>query len=418
MFTRSTISFFIACSLLALTLPAPLVRSAIDPAAIATPSPARGAGEGLATAHKANIADPYPASPLRYEIDLSNEELSIFNAAIQSGILQAGGDAKVELSLRRTGSKELRWTLTIRSELERQGWEYWINKQASDVLTSVDLDKVDADTRRVVSAVKSALNKIKTARESPVYDPTTIAGVVESVGSSGDVTLQTAKGPVIVEGVASLGIDTRAFVGKPVVVTGSMIAASRLAPTRFIAARPNTLELAVMSHCPFGRKAILGVITALRQRSQSLPPLQLQLRYIFKENHENGVTTYAALHGDTERAENLVQIVLRDEYTANFEDYLFARASANLDASPSLDKPWQDIVRGIGMSDQEIAHIQARINSSADQLIAAELADSRAHYGDLNASPTFIYESVVLPGPEGVPGLDTLNLGSGSCDGR
>ena len=70
------------------------------------------------------------------------------------------------------------------------------------------------------------------------------------------------------------------------------------------------------------------------------------------------------------------------------------------------------------MSDQDIAHVQARINTSADQLIAAELAEARANYGDLNASPTFIYESVVLPGPEGVPGLDTLNLGTGSCDGH
>jgi|GEM_PF-5530899 len=375
-------------------------------------------GAAPATASTPNAAGAYPASPLRYEIDLSNEELSIFNAAIQAGILQAGGEAHLELTLRRTASKELRWSLTIRGEMERHAWEYWINTQASEVLASVDLDKVDADTRRVVIAVKSALSKIKAAKEAPVYDPSTIAGVVESVAATGDVALKTAKGNLTVQGVSSLGIDARAFIGKPVVVTGSMVAASHLAPTRFIAARPNTLELAVMSHCPFGRKAILEVVTALRQRSQSLPPLRLQVRYIFKENRENGVNTYTALHGDIERTENLVQIVLRDEFTAFFDDYVFARASANPDASPGIDKPWQDIARGIGMTDQDISHVQARINTSADQIIAAELADTRANYGDLNASPTFIYESVVLPGPEGVPGLGTLNLGSGSCDAQ
>lgn len=417
MFGRTPTTSLLACSLLAFTLQSSLARTEIEPPALATRGSSMGTGKGSAVSQAA-AADSYPASPLRYEIDLSNEELSIFNAAIQSGILQAGGDAKVELTLRRTASKEIRWTLTIRSEIERHAWEYWINKQASDVLASVDLDKVDADTRRVVTAVKSALSKIKAAKEAPVYDPSTIAGVVESVGATGDVTLKTAKGALTVQGVSSLGLNPRAFIGKPVVVTGSMVAASHLAPTRFIAARSGTLELAVMSHCPFGRKAMLGVITALRQRTQSLPPLQLQLRYIFKEHHENGVTTYTALHGDIERTENLVQIVLRDEFTAFFDDYVFARASANPDAAPSIDKPWQDIARAIGMSDQDIAHIQARISTSADQLIAAELADTRANYGDLNASPTFIYESVVLPGPEGVPGLDTLNLGTGSCDGR
>lgn len=417
MFGRTPTTSLLACSLLAFLLQSSLARTEIEPPALATRGSSMGTGKGSAVSQAA-AADSYPASPVRYEIDLSNEQLSIFNAAIQAGILQAGGEAKVELSLRRTASKELRWTLIIRGELERQGWEYWINNQASEVLAAVDLDNVDADTRRVVTVVKSALSKIKAAKEAPVYDPSTIAGVVESVGATGDVTLKTATGDLTVQAISSLGLGARAYIGKPVVVTGSMVAAAHLAPTRFIAARPNTLELAVMSHCPFGRKAILGVINALRQRSQSLPQLQLQVRYIFKENRENGVATYTALHGDAERTENLVQIVLRDEFAANFEDYLFARASANPDAAPSVDKPWQDIARGIGMSDQDIAHVQARINTSADQLIAAELAEARANYGELNASPTFIYESVVLPGPEGVPGLDTLNLGTGSCDGH
>lgn len=357
--------------------------------------------------------EPYPAMPPRYELDLTNLELSVFNAAIQTGVLEAGGEAKLNLTLRRTPTRELRWTLTIQSEVERHAWEYWIERQATEGLATESLAASDVDAQRVLAAVRSAATKIKASKDTPVYDTTTVAGTIESVSSVGDVMVRGERGLLRV--IRPEGFQATGLIGVPVVATGSMVAAATLKPIRMVDVHPRLLELAVMSHCPFGRSAQAAVIRAARERPYGLGGVRLHCRYIFKELRSERGSTFSALHGDVEFEENVVQIILRDEFTAHYEDYVLARVTANPTASQDQDRSWTEVAREVGLSEADVSKVKETVRTRGNQIVAAEVAEIRDRYGEINASPTFIYESMVLPGPEGVPGLESLDLGTGSC---
>jgi hypothetical protein len=156
-------------------------------------------------------------------------------------------------------------------------------------------------------------------------------------------------------------------------------------PTRVIEQRTNTLELFVMSQCPFAQRAETKLY-GFRDSPNVTQKPKLEVRYIFYKQQKDGKGVYTSLHGEEEVTENLVQMVLRDRYAALFEPYVRQRAtSGNL--------PWRKLLEQAGSSKLLLDEIEAAITSERDALIQAEYNYVTGQYGITDGSPSYVWES-------------------------
>src|SRR6185503_5003946 len=102
------------------------------------------------------------------------------------------------------------------------------------------------------------------------------------------------------------------LVGREARVQGSIRELDVLTADALREVHANTLDLFVMSQCPFGRQAVHSVVEELLQQPSGNRPA-LRVRYIFYEQKDaQGNTSFTSLHGEPEIVENLVQIVLQE----------------------------------------------------------------------------------------------------------
>ena len=174
------------------------------------------------------------------------------------------------------------------------------------------------------------------------------------------------------------------YVGKSVVIRGSNKVKGELEPSWFSEKRNNTLELFVMSMCPNSIDAESSILNFLDTVPETVRPT-LDVRYIFSKKNVNGKKTLTALHGEEEVQENLVQMVIRDNYPTIFHDYLLMRID---DATAT----WQKLVEELGMDDTAKQAIGQIIAEQRDQLIRNEYNYVTGIYKILS-SPSYVWES-------------------------
>jgi glutaredoxin len=78
--------------------------------------------------------------------------------------------------------------------------------------------------------------------------------------------------------------------------------------TEVIKSDKPTVELFVMTHCPYGTQAEKGFIPAIKNLGSSI---DAQVRFV-----------HYFMHGDTEEAETYNQVCIREEQSAKYLDYL------------------------------------------------------------------------------------------------
>ena len=172
----------------------------------------------------------------------------------------------------------------------------------------------------------------------------------------------------------------------------------------FYASRPaknDTLELFVMSHCPFGVMAENSVLDA--QKNKQLPEgLKLEIHYIGDAKRDDkGGWTFSSLHGQSEWEENARQLFIAKNFPDKFEAYLLER---NKDINSS---DWQKAAKAAGVDD---AKVTAGFGAAKD-LLAADFAATSGL--GITTSPSFVVngrnfmvglgELIRTPGFEKVP---------------
>ena len=142
-----------------------------------------------------------------------------------------------------------------------------------------------------------------------------------------------------------------------------------------------TLELFVMSYCPFGVQAEEKIIPIVKEFGDKI---DFKLQFIAHEKEEpspQDITPFVSLHGYPEVAENIRQLLIAREYPDRYLDYILCRGK-------KLDKSWEDCAEKLGI---DVAKIQRLFDSpEAEQLFRANI--KRAAELGVRASPTILVD--------------------------
>ena len=147
-----------------------------------------------------------------------------------------------------------------------------------------------------------------------------------------------------------------------------------------------TLELFVMSHCPFGVQAEEKIIPIVKKFGDKV---DFKLQFIAAEKQDpspQDITPFRSLHGYPEVAENIRQLLIRQEYPDRYLDYILCRGK-------KLDKSWEDCAEKLGV---DVAKIQRLFDSpKAEQLFRENI--KRAVELGVRASPTIFVDNHQFP---------------------
>ena len=143
-----------------------------------------------------------------------------------------------------------------------------------------------------------------------------------------------------------------------------------------------TLELFVMSYCPFGVQAEEKIIPIVKEFGDKI---DFKLRFIAEEKDAislKDITPFTSLHGYPEVAENIRQLLIAQEYPDQYLDYILCR-------SKKLDKSWEECADKLGIN---VAKIQRLFDSPESEQLFRENIKRAAELG-VRASPTILVDN-------------------------
>ena len=142
-----------------------------------------------------------------------------------------------------------------------------------------------------------------------------------------------------------------------------------------------TLELFVMSYCPYGVQAENKLIPIVKKFGDKI---DFQLQFIAQEKEEpsaQDITPFTSLQGYPEVAENIRQLLIAQEYPDRYLDYILCRGK-------KLDKSWEACAQKLGI---DVNKIQELFDSpEAEQLFRENI--KRATELGIRASPTILVD--------------------------
>ena len=316
----------------------------------------------------------------RYLINLTLNEFSVLNVAEMDGLIKYGGGADFHLKIAKQGN-EVVWTITIDNARLMELLGIFVGEKTMKLVQSLDLNSIDPNQKIALEAIKSLTLKMEHAQKNPVWDSLKISGVVLQDGTNWVIQAKDDKFKIVGNKTQSLSSK----IGKPVVADGFVKMAGQFEVTRFVEKKQNTLELFVMSLCPFGQRAETALYSFL-ERTNINPAPNLEIRYIFYRQQKDGQEVFAAMHGESEITENLVQIVIRDQFQQSFKTYLRLRTT-----NGSL--PWPAVASEAGLGQDAIAEIEKTIVSQRYSLIRKEYDYVSGQHEVLDGSPSYVWES-------------------------
>ena len=335
----------------------------------------------------------------KFILGLNLNEFSVLNLSEMDGLLKYGGSGDFKLSMARVGT-DVVWTVTIDNPRLMELLGIFVGEKTVKLVQGLDPENIDSNQKITLSAIKSLTAKLDAAQKNPVWDSLKLSGVVAQKETNW--LLQTKDESFKLTGDKLPELQEQN--GKPVVADGFMKKPGEFEVTRFIGKRENTLELFVMSFCPFGQRAESSLLQHLAKANADSKP-SLEVRYVFYKQQKDGVDSFVSLHGEEEIVENLVQIVIRESFPAFFQAYLQLRAESG-------KAPWKSLTEKLGFSADETGEIEQIITTKRDEIIRKEYEYATGRYGITDGSPSYAWESERVPDLrkiEAFKGLTGLN---------
>lgn len=170
------------------------------------------------------------------------------------------------------------------------------------------------------------------------------------------------------------------------------------------AAKPNVLELFVMSQCPYGVMAEEKIINA--RKAGKLPSgKQIKIRYIV--NYDAANDQFQSLHGQAEWEEDARQLVIAKYFPEKFWDYLEVRNDMYQCSKP----------RCLKFAMQEAGLDMDKVESLMKE--GKEMLKEEAKYSQgISASPSFLWEGKVKTDMGNLatkPGFEFFNPNAGGA---
>ena len=383
------------------------------------------------------------------------------------GLLKYGGSGDFQLKMAKEGSNVV-WNVTIDNPRLMELLGIFVGEKTIKLVQSIDPNNLDPNQKIALDAIKSLSQKLEFAQKHPVWDSLKLSGAVVHQGTNwllqtkddsfkltGDklaslfenpATGSTGHWPVpsgdppdgtgeanITNGhtgsrhtiaLVPVGGSTTGAGGSPappifqtpaerfknwngrvVVADGFVKVPGEFEVTRFLAKRENTLELFVMSFCPFGQKAEAKLLAFLASTNATAKP-RLDVHYIFYKQQKDGKDVFVSLHGEDEVVEDLVEMALRDHYPQFFQTYLQLRASNG-------STPWKKLISQVGLRPSDEAEIEKLITTQREQMIRSEYDYAAGRYEITDGSPSYVWESERVPDLKKIAafkGLDEINV--------
>ena len=142
-----------------------------------------------------------------------------------------------------------------------------------------------------------------------------------------------------------------------------------------------TLELFVMSYCPYAVEAEEKIVPIVKEFGDKI---DFKLQFIAQEKAEPSaqeITPFTSLHGYPEVAENIRQLLIAQEYPDTYLDYIVCRGK-------QLDKSWEDCAEKLGI---DVAKVQRLFDAPEAEALFRENIQRAAELG-VNASPTILVD--------------------------
>ncbi len=341
-----------------------------------------------------------PQDP-RYELKLTLDEFSVLSSSLADGIERFGGFVDFHLGIAQV-EEQVVWTIQSDDASLLEIIEHRLAWKSADFVKTVDLDNLDADSKLTLKGMKSLLAKVEDSKKNPIWNLVKISGMIMRADEDWHLLVDQGQYKLTGNSLSALGQNaTDRFI-----VHGYLKEMNEIEVVRFQPVKQNTLELFVMSQCPFGQNAEIALTDLLDNYAGDSKP-RLEVRFIFYEQHDGDKKIYASLHGEEELRENLVQIVIRDQFQQFSYKYLKRRVHS--------DKPWQEIAKEVGMSKKQIEKTEQIIHQDRDALIQAEYNYATNEYGIYDGSPTYVWESERIENIQDVKVFQDITVTSEGC---
>ena len=314
-----------------------------------------------------------------YELKLNFNEFSILNSSIMGGLKKYGGGAEFNIRMAKEGD-EMVWTIRITNQKLIEVLGYWTAEKSAQLINSLDTNNLDAAAKLTLGSMKSVNQKVAHAQTSPKWDPVTLSGLV--VEEDGVLYIEGQEGKYQATGDYLKELGQRK--GKRVIAKGFVKVEDHIEVRAFLERKENTLELFVMSMCPFAKIAECSILEFLETYSEHPKP-SLEIRYIFYEKDEGAKQVFTSMHGEPEVEENLVQMVIRDGYPEFYHNYLLKRVD-------DKDTPWDKLAKETGLKDEEVKSIERTIEKERETLIQQEYDYVTGTYQIYDGSPSYVWE--------------------------
>jgi hypothetical protein len=337
----------------------------------------------------------------KFVLSLNLNEFSIFNVSEMDGLLKYGGSADFKVSMARVGTNDVVWTVSVENPRVMELIGIFVGEKTVKLVQSLDPESLEPNQKLALQAVKSLTQKLEQAQKNPVRENQTVSGYLMR---EKDTLRLVAK-----EGVARITggklEEMKKLEGKPVVATGVVKVKDEFEVASFLEKRKDTLELFVMSQCPFAQRAETAVFAHLDKLPASRRPA-VEVRYLFYKRTMDGKETFWSLHGEPEIQENLAQMILRDQHPQVFREYLRLRT-----ASPNA--PFVKLATQAGLKEADVQVVEQTVARDRDALIRREYEYATGRYGIMDGSPTFVWESERVVDLQKVEAFKGMTGGSG-----
>ncbi len=167
--------------------------------------------------------------------------------------------------------------------------------------------------------------------------------------------------------------------------------------------KEKTMDLWIMSYCPYGTLAENKMINHLKKKPESFT---LDIRYIVSLDEEGKITS---LHEDKEIEENKRQLVIKKYYSDKFFDYLLKR-------NENLEGNWEEVATGLEIN---VVDVKAKVAQEGESLLKEEA--NLASELSITASPTYFWENQQFVNAQDLTKIDVFSdleekeQASGSC---
>ena len=320
-----------------------------------------------------------------------------------------GGHAAFKVDIMQTMNGPI-WQIVIDDPKLMQVWPAWMNEKTAQLVNLTDVDQLDEPTKLAYRVSKSVNLKLKDAAAKPQYEPQRFVGSI-TLNAQGAPTL-AIEGQDQQATLTGAALNTaKTFVGKRVVVEGTVKIRGEIDTTAVFERRDGVLEVFVIAHCPFGKSAEKAIIERLTSKgpgggTADMP--KVEFRYLFLPVAGGSQVAFTCLHGEPEAEENLVQMLIRDQFPSRFFDYLLRRAAS--------DAPWEELATAVGLDEFAVAVISSNLTGNRTALMAAEHAYAKSRNVPF-LSPAYLYEGRVVTALDAVPGMKGVVVAPGNCGG-